>query len=147
MNLYELNKARIAKNIQESYVDLEKGKKANIGEVREWDGKKFQKTASGDWKEVKDSEKNISIEFQFSSSEDFNKAHSILIKSGFRNSNSGNPPKGDEKGSFTPNDRFKSITVTRNSKEAKSILRGINSEQKEKKPMSYHIHNHGGHLD
>jgi hypothetical protein len=30
---------------------LEKGKKANLGEVREWSGKKYQKTAQG-WKPV-----------------------------------------------------------------------------------------------
>jgi len=53
MNLFEINKARIAKNIQESYIDLEKGKKANIGEIREWNGKKFQKQANGKWEEIR----------------------------------------------------------------------------------------------
>jgi hypothetical protein len=37
---------------------LEKGKKANIGEVREWLGKKYQKQSSGDWKEISSTAKD-----------------------------------------------------------------------------------------
>jgi len=47
-----LNQQR-ATIIAQSYgIDIEKGSKANIGEVREWSGKKFQKQANGEWKEV-----------------------------------------------------------------------------------------------
>jgi hypothetical protein len=31
---------------------IAKGSKANIGEIREWSGKKYQKQANGQWKEV-----------------------------------------------------------------------------------------------
>lgn len=38
---------------------LEKGKKATVGEVREWSGKKYQKGADG-WKEIKEGGKEAS---------------------------------------------------------------------------------------
>lgn len=48
----------LSKAIETDFL-LEKGKKANIGEIREWRGKKFQKQADG-WKPVKESSsKNI----------------------------------------------------------------------------------------
>lgn len=65
MNLFEQNKQRLSQNLQESYLTedeiisksidsdlLCKGKKANIGEIREWSGKKYQKQSDGTWKEV-----------------------------------------------------------------------------------------------
>ena len=61
MNFYESQKARVETNIRASYAqaeltkalepDLAKGKKANIGEIREWRGKKYQKTVNG-WVKV-----------------------------------------------------------------------------------------------
>ena len=68
MNLFEIQKKRVEDNLRKSYEpaelikvlegdDLLKGKKANIGEIREWGGKKMQKTASG-WELVKESQKN-----------------------------------------------------------------------------------------
>jgi hypothetical protein len=60
MNLFELNKNRIAKNIQESYIDIEKGREASIGEIREWaNGKKKQKQADGSWKTISRSGKAV----------------------------------------------------------------------------------------
>lgn len=60
MNLFELNKRRISQNLQESYSqEIEKGAKANIGETREWDGKKMQKQANGEWVEVKETVDSI----------------------------------------------------------------------------------------
>lgn len=32
--------------------DIEKGKKANVGEIREWAGKRYRKQANGEWLEV-----------------------------------------------------------------------------------------------
>jgi hypothetical protein len=63
MNLFEIQKARVTENLQRSYgqnelakalegEELAKGKKANLGEIREWGGKKYQKTTQG-WKEVR----------------------------------------------------------------------------------------------
>jgi len=62
MNLTELNKARIAKNIQEAYIQtendfLEKGKEANFGEIREWGGHKYRKGSLG-WTHIKDGDYN-----------------------------------------------------------------------------------------
>jgi len=63
MNLFEIQKARVTENLQRSYgqnelakalegEELAKGKKANLGEIREWGGKKYQKTTQG-WKEIR----------------------------------------------------------------------------------------------
>jgi hypothetical protein len=42
-----------ADQIKKAYDDLiEKGKKAEIGEIREWGGKRFRKQANGKWLEV-----------------------------------------------------------------------------------------------
>lgn len=66
-NLFEINKKRLAKNLQASYI--QKGKKANIGEIREWQGKKYQKQADGKWKEYKSNLPelggNFAINFDF----------------------------------------------------------------------------------
>ena len=52
-NIDEYRRA-VAENISKSFEDdLEKGKKANVGEIREWKGKKVQKQSDGTWKEIK----------------------------------------------------------------------------------------------
>jgi hypothetical protein len=67
MNLFEQQRSRVAANIAEAYSQTEiikavegeellKGKKANIGEIREWGGQKVQKTAQG-WVPVKEGER------------------------------------------------------------------------------------------
>jgi len=44
---------------------LEKGKKANIGEVREWNGEKFQKQSDGKWKMVSEKKEKVEeVEFK-----------------------------------------------------------------------------------
>ncbi len=54
-NYSDIAKSNISKNMQSIYsnqYELEKAKKANLGEVRTWsDGKKYQKTNEG-WKEI-----------------------------------------------------------------------------------------------
>lgn len=68
MNYVEKHRNQIKKNIVASYIDprieiamdfLEKGKKANLGEVREWQGQKMQKTTTG-WKPVGEGKKESS---------------------------------------------------------------------------------------
>ena len=45
----------VAENIIKSFnVDIEKGKKADVGEVRTWNGRKMQKQNDGTWKELKE---------------------------------------------------------------------------------------------
>jgi hypothetical protein len=58
MNFFEEQKRRVEENLFKSYAETElmkalegeelsKGKRANLGEVREWGGKKYQKTTQG----------------------------------------------------------------------------------------------------
>ncbi len=52
-NIDEYRRA-VTENIFKSFEnDLEKGKKADVGEIREWKGKKVQKQSDGTWKELK----------------------------------------------------------------------------------------------
>lgn len=61
-SLFEMQKRRVEGNIRRIYganealkseQELKKGRKATIGEVREWQGKKYQKQADGNWVPVK----------------------------------------------------------------------------------------------
>jgi hypothetical protein len=62
MNL-EQQRALVIAQAYGAQNDIEKSSKANVGEVRDWGGKKYQKQANGDWKEVvqntKDKSKSI----------------------------------------------------------------------------------------
>lgn len=60
MTPYQRQQEIVAENIKRSYEqtelikalepDLVKGKKANIGEIREWDGIQYKKQGDGSWK-------------------------------------------------------------------------------------------------
>lgn len=58
MNLFEQQKERVEANLRRVYGENEllKAQKANIGEIREWSGKKYQKQTNGDWKPVGDNQ-------------------------------------------------------------------------------------------
>lgn len=87
--------------------------------------------------------------YTFNSLEDFRKAASELRKAGFYMSGNGNPPKGDEPGSYTEDERWLIIKVGRGEKEATKVIKkakvGYKSEYA--KPMGYKVFNQGGYLD
>ena len=39
-------------NIEKSTLDLEKGKKGVVGEIREWSGDKYRKKENGKWEKL-----------------------------------------------------------------------------------------------
>lgn len=59
--------SNLKKSIDDVCDFIEKGKRAQVGEIREWNGQKMQKQADGSWKPVKesggesDSKKNTSF--------------------------------------------------------------------------------------
>jgi hypothetical protein len=61
MNLQE-QRALIIAQTYSAQNDIEKSSKANVGEIRDWGGKKYQKQASGDWKEIVQNTKGSSPE-------------------------------------------------------------------------------------
>lgn len=71
MTPYQRQQEIVAENMRRAYEqtelikalepDLVKGKKANIGEIREWQGKKFQKTTDG-WHFIKEEAKGAEKE-------------------------------------------------------------------------------------
>lgn len=94
MTPYQRQREIVAENIKRSYrqtelikalePDLAKGKKANVGEIRDWNGKKVQKTAQG-WVEVNETGRKGESEQgkEISQKEKENAAILILKENGF----------------------------------------------------------------
>lgn len=93
--------------------------------------------------------KEIDNNYTFSNLNDYYKAVSALSAAGFYKSGSGNPPKGDEPGSYREDENWLNIKVIRGEKEALKILKKskIKYKTEYKKPMGYVVHNQGGYLD
>ena len=87
--------------------------------------------------------------YTFDNLADYRKAAATLYKANFYRSGNGNPPSGDEPGSYSEDERWLTIKIIRGEKEAAKILKKTklkyNSEYK--KPIGYTVHNHGGYLD
>lgn len=79
--------------------------------------------------------------YTFRNREDFNKSVRKLYDMGWRRSGNGNPPNGNEPGTYEVDDNWCTI----------KILRGeidLSLGQVEyRKAYGYQVHNHGGHLD
>lgn len=93
--------------------------------------------------------KEIDNDYTFSNLDDYYKAVSVLYRAGFYRSGSGNPPKGNEPGSYEENENWLNLKVIRGEKEALKILKKskIKYKAEYRKPMGYTIHNQGGYLD
>lgn len=93
--------------------------------------------------------KEIDNDYTFSNLDDYYKAVRALYNAGFYRSGSGNPPKGNEPGSYEENENWLNLKVIRGEKEALKILKKAKIKYKAeyRKPMGYAIHNHGGYLD
>lgn len=53
--MFEFNHNRVvAENIFRSFYGIEKGRRGEIGEIRTWNGRQYQKQSDGTWKEVVD---------------------------------------------------------------------------------------------
>lgn len=87
--------------------------------------------------------------YSFNNREDFRKATSELRKAGFYMSGNGNPPKGNEPGSYSEDEHWLVIKITRGEKEALKLLKKakLNYGGEYKKPMGYKVFNQGGYLD
>lgn len=87
--------------------------------------------------------------YSFNNLEDYRKATSALRKANFYRSGNGNPPKGDEPGSYSEDERWLTIKIVRGEKEAAKVLKKskIDYKSEYKKPMDYKVFNHGGYLD
>ena len=87
--------------------------------------------------------------YTFDNLADYRKAVAALYKANFYRSGNGNPPKGDEPGSYSEDERWLNIRIGSGEKEAAKILKKTRLKYKAeyKKPMGYVVHNQGGYLD
>jgi|GEM_PF-1519665 hypothetical protein len=94
-------------------------------------------------------EANLDNSYTFDNSQDYRKAVSALNAADFYRSGNGNPPKGDEPGSYSEDEHWNVIKIIRGEKEAAKILKKLklNYKSEYKKPMGYKVHNQGGYLD
>lgn len=94
-------------------------------------------------------EAQVNNSYSFDSLEDFRKAAGELRKAGFYKSGSGNPPSGDEPGSYTEDEHWRVIKIVRGEKEAAKLLKKAKLDKggEYKKPMGYKVYNQGGYLD
>jgi len=94
-------------------------------------------------------EANQDNSYTFNDLQDYRKAISALDGANFYRSGNGNPPKGDESGSYSEDEHWKVIKILRGEKEAAKILKKLklNYKSEYKKPMGYKVFNQGGYLD
>ena len=94
-------------------------------------------------------EANQDNSYTFNDLQDYRKAISALNAANFYRSGNGYPPKGDEPGSYSEDERWLTIKIVRGEKEAAKVLKKskVNYKSEYKKPMGYTVHNHGGYLD
>lgn len=94
-------------------------------------------------------EAKVDNDYTFNNNEDYYKAVAVLRDAGFYRSGNGNPPKGDEPGTYIEDERWLNIRVIKGEKEALKLLKKskIKYKAEYKEPMGYKIHNQGGYLD
>lgn len=94
-------------------------------------------------------EAKVDNSYTFNSLDDYREAVRILNKAGFYRSGNGNPPTGNEPGSYTEDERWLNLRVNRGEKEAAKLLKKskLKFKAEYKEPMGYTVHNHGGYLD
>jgi hypothetical protein len=94
-------------------------------------------------------EAKVDNSYTFDNLADYRKAVAALYKANFYRSGNGNPPTGDEPGSYSEDERWLTIKIVRGEKEAAKVLKKskVNYKSEYKKPMGYTVHNHGGYLD
>lgn len=93
--------------------------------------------------------KEIENDYTFSDLQDYYKGVKVLRDAGFYRSGNGNPPKGDEPGTYVEDERWLNLRVVKGEKEAFKLLKKSKLKYKAdySKPMGYMVHNHGGYLD
>ena len=93
--------------------------------------------------------KQIDNAYTFDNRQDYDKAVKALRDAGFYRSGDGNPPKGDEPGSYEENEHWLTIKIIRGDKDALKLLKKakLNYGGKYKEPMGYKVYNQGGYLD
>jgi len=93
--------------------------------------------------------KQYSNRFSFDSTDDFRKAEGALRRANFYQQGNGNPPKGDEPGSYTSNEYWNMIDIVAGEKEANKLLKSAKVKYKAtyKEPMGYRVYNQGGYFD
>lgn len=94
-------------------------------------------------------EAQIDNDYTFDNLQDYRKAIGALRDAGFYASGNGNPPTGDEKGTYKEDERWLNISIISGDKEAIKILKKtkLKYNAKHQKPMGYKVHNQGGYLD
>lgn len=93
--------------------------------------------------------KEIDNDYTFDNNQDYNKAVGALRDAGFYRSGNGNPPTGDEPGTYVEDERWLNLRIIRGEKEAAKLLKKTKLKYKSEyaKPKGYAIHNQGGYLD
>lgn len=94
-------------------------------------------------------EAKVDNSYTFDNLQDYRKAVAVLRDAGFYNSDNGNPPKGDEPGTYKEDERWLNLRIINGEKEALKLLKKakLNQGGEYKEPMGYRVHNHGGYLD
>ena len=87
--------------------------------------------------------------YTFNNLQDYRKAVAVLRDANFYNSGNGNPPKGDELGTYKDDERWLNLRIVKGEEEALKLLKKakLNHSAEYKEPISYIVYNHGGYLD
>lgn len=103
----------------------------------------------GSTKSKRSKAKQYSNRFSFDSIDDFRKATGVLRKENWRDNSSGNPPKGNEPGTFEADNRWLEIKIIKGEKDANKLLKSAKVKYKAtyKEPMGYRVFDQGGYFD
>ena len=93
--------------------------------------------------------KQIDNAYTFDNRQDYDKAVKALRDAGFYRSGNGNPPTGDEPGTYVEDERWLDLRINSGEKEAAKLIKKTKTKYKSeyKGGRGYTVHNHGGYLD
>ena len=88
-------------------------------------------------------------DYTFDNLQDYRKAVAALYNAGFYRSGNGNPPTGDETGTYQEDEHWLNLRIIDGEKDAAKVLKKtkLKYNAKYQKPTGYTVFNHGGHLD
>lgn len=93
--------------------------------------------------------RGIDNDYTFNTRDEYYKGVKVLRDAGFYRSGNGNPPTGNEPGTYKEDEHWLNIRIISGEKEALKLLKKskLKYDVKYVEPMGYRIHNHGGYLD